>query len=138
MKEAGSYNNALTSQPACENIFYIFVLLKDDAHGCSPEHSVSLCQYHTSSVVLSYHTTDLGFLTVACSDSHIFNHVLLMKVMSLFKSVLVDTVAKTRTLLPIMLSFYFIVLHLLFIFLLPLSLCFPRWLPEFLACLLCQ
>lgn len=58
-----------------------------------------------SSVVLSYHTTNLCFLTVACSDSLIFSHVLLMKAMSLFRSVLVDTVAKTRSLSSVMLPF---------------------------------
>lgn len=68
----------------------------------------------------------------------LFSISLLMKVMSMFKTVLVDTVAKTRTLPYIMLSFYFIVLHLLIIFILSLSLCFLRLRPEFLACLLCQ
>lgn len=42
MKEAGSSKNTLTSQPACKNIFYIFLLLKDDACGGSPEPPVSL------------------------------------------------------------------------------------------------
>lgn len=59
MKEAGSYKNTLTPQPVCKNIFYVFVLLKDDAHGCSPEPPVSLVG--TTRAVLSLVTIQQTF-----------------------------------------------------------------------------
>jgi len=51
MNEAGSYKNTLTSQLVCKNTFYVFLFLEDDAHGCSPEHPVSLVS--TTQAVLS-------------------------------------------------------------------------------------
>lgn len=65
----------------------------------------------------------LSVVTIQQTDAFLqdlavtLHHVLLMKVISLFRAVLVDTVAKTRTPLSIMFS-YFIVLHLHLYFLL--------------------